>query len=129
MENKKPSRPGIDLVEIGFIKKMLSRHGKHFLERYFSEKEIEDYQKTKKMTYLAGRFAAKEAIFKSVNIPYKPNLITVYNDPDGCPQIYLGNKEFYIKDSISLSHHGEYAIAIAQIRPEDVGPFKKFTDL
>ncbi len=81
------------------------------------------------MTYLAGRFAAKEAIFKLVNIPYKPNLITVYNDPDGCPQIYLGNKEFYIKDSISLSHHEEYAIAIAQIRPEDVGPFKKFTDL
>ncbi|MCD8029496.1 MAG: holo-ACP synthase [Bacteroides sp.] len=128
MENKKPSRPGIDLVEIGFIQKMLSKHGRHFLERYFSEEEIAIYQKTKKITYLAGRFATKEAIFKSVNIPYKPTLVTVYNDPDGCPQIYLGDKEFYIKDSISLSHHGEYAIAIAQIRQEDIGAFKKFID-
>ncbi len=55
--------------------------------------------------YLAGRFAAKEAIFKATQ---DPNYLSysILNEDNGRP--YVKN---YPEIQISLSHDGEYALA------------------
>ncbi len=49
---------GTDLVEIRKFAPLLSMGD--FLERCFCQSEILQYEKSKQITYLAGRFAAKE---------------------------------------------------------------------
>ena len=55
---------GIDIIEVGRIRKVYERHGERFLKRVFTE--IEVCQCRGKATRLAGRFAAKEAISKAL---------------------------------------------------------------
>ncbi len=53
---------GVDIIEIERIRSVLTRHGERFLQRVFTEQEIQ--QCRGKALKLAGRFAAKEAISK-----------------------------------------------------------------
>jgi len=64
-------------------------------------------------TYLAGRFAGKEAFIKAYRQPPLPELssIEVLHRDDGSPYI-LFNQHRY---EISLSHDGEYVIAMVII--------------
>ena len=58
---------GIDLVEVKRIGELRRRHGRRFLERVFTEREMEDngLERTRDER-LATRFAAKEAIMKAL---------------------------------------------------------------
>ncbi len=55
---------GIDIIEVGRVRKVFERHGERFLNRVFTPSEVK--QCRGKAARLAGRFAAKEAISKAL---------------------------------------------------------------
>ena len=62
-------KTGIDIIEVSRIEDSISKFGNSFLNRVFTEKEIEycESKKVQKFQSYAGRFAAKEAIFKAIS--------------------------------------------------------------
>jgi holo-[acyl-carrier protein] synthase len=58
---------GSDIVECVRIGRMIERHGEMFLERVYTAREIRYCQSRKHVTeHFAGRWAAKEAVFKAL---------------------------------------------------------------
>ncbi|MFL5659770.1 MAG: holo-ACP synthase [Ktedonobacteraceae bacterium] len=55
---------GIDIIEVGRVRKVFEKHGERFLSRVFTSNEVR--QCRGKVSRLAGRFAAKEAISKAL---------------------------------------------------------------
>lgn len=55
---------GVDLIEIGRIKRALDDFGERFLKRVYTERERERYRD--RVSELAARFAAKEATSKAL---------------------------------------------------------------
>lgn len=118
---------GIDIIEVNRIKRALADDG--FAERVFTENEIKycNSKNAAKYESFAARFAAKEAIFKSLSdflenkfeISWKD--IEVLNDKNGRPYVNiemlknssksLKEKDIYI--DISLSHIKDTAVAIS----------------
>ena len=113
---------GIDIVEVNRIKNMKTRWQQRFLEKVFTDQEI-DYCQGKKNSsqHLAARFAAKEALVKCLgtgfnNITLKD--IEVVNDNQGKPNLKLYDRVQELAQikgieeiHISLSHEKEYAVA------------------
>ena len=104
------SNVGIDIVEIDRLNKINDAFIRHVL----SKDEIEiynSYKNQRQKEYLAGRFAAKEAIIKCLSDIEIPNMrdICILNSKNGMP--YVKYKEYNI--SISISHEKHYAVAIA----------------
>lgn len=109
---------GIDLVELNRLKDKDEK----FIKRILSDDEFDFYQhitspKTK-LTFLGGRFAAKEAIFKAISkgpgdTNYKD--FSILNDPHGKPFV----KTNYFKANeiihISITHTDTYAISYVMI--------------
>lgn len=109
-------KTGIDLVEIARIQSALSPA---FLKRVLSEREFEFYQtihnETRKLTYLAGRFAAKEALFKALkkgDLTLNFRDITVFNDDNGAPYFESFPHQDRYNIELSISHTDQYAVAI-----------------
>ncbi len=112
---------GTDIIEIERIKKSIERSGNNFLNLIYTPKEIEYCESTKNAKYChyAGRFASKEAIFKTVSalLPDKFGInwtdVQIVNDENGNPQIEFLKVQFeQIKSiDISISHCKEYAVA------------------
>ena len=107
---------GIDLVEIKRIEEKLTDH---FVKRILSDSELTFYQsitdQTRRLTYLAGRFASKEALFKALRHGDKTanySDFTVLNDEFGAPYFKKNDvlKDYRIK--VSISHTAHYATAI-----------------
>lgn len=96
---------GCDIVE---NKRLLNKSDK-FIDLVLTEKEKKLY-KDKGIEFLAGRFAAKEAIKKCLpNIEdYPLNSIEILNDNKGKPYTNIKGIE-----DISISHEKEYTIAVA----------------
>ena len=109
---------GTDIIEIGRIKQSIEKLGNSFLNRVYTVKEIEYCESKKKQKYqhYAGRFAAKEAIFKAISKglenKYKINWrdIEVVNNSQGRPAVFINGMEQKNID-ISISHCKEYAVA------------------
>ncbi len=112
---------GIDIIEISRIKEAIENIGEKFINKVFTEKEIEycESKKNQKFQHYAARFAAKEAIFKAIseNIGNKYEMnwkdYEVLNDENNRPYINIDEK--YKKNDenmdISISHCKEYAVA------------------
>src|SRR5271170_1133965 len=106
---------GIDIIEIDRIQKAVERWGDVFLNYVLTPGEIE-YAKKYKFPYrhYAGRFAAKEAIFKAVGMPDLTwHNMTIINDPDGKPVCHFTEFNFKHRMTISISHSRDYAVASA----------------
>jgi holo-[acyl-carrier protein] synthase len=112
---------GIDIVEVKRLKKSLTKWGGGFLKKVFTDREIKAAKKRKDwFQHLAGRFAAKEAVFKALD---EPKLwfsdIEVMNDKDGKPVCLLSEKFKNLnhknKIVISISHSKNYAVASAVV--------------
>jgi holo-[acyl-carrier protein] synthase len=87
---------GIDIIEIDRIQKAVERWGDVFLNYVFTPAEIE-YAKKFKFPYrhYAGRFAAKEAIFKAWAFLIYPGMTcTIINDDSGKPVCHYNNINF-----------------------------------
>ena len=117
-------KTGIDIIEVKRIKQSIEKYTDSFLNRVFTNSEIEycEARKTQKFQSYAGRFAAKEAIFKAVSeklenkfsIEWKD--IEIINDENGRPFVnFYGKLKEIIGDNyeidVSISHIGEYAVA------------------
>lgn len=107
---------GVDIIEVKRIKKLVSSNP-GFTSRIFTKKEI-DYcgKKKNKWQHFAVRFAAKEAIWKSLgNKGLGLRDIGIKNDSNGKPHPDLSGKfrKYEPKISVSLSHTSEYAVAFA----------------
>jgi holo-[acyl-carrier protein] synthase len=53
---------GVDIVEIERVESAIKRWGERFLSRIYTETELRSYQD--RLSSLASRFAAKEAVMK-----------------------------------------------------------------
>jgi holo-[acyl-carrier protein] synthase len=113
---------GVDLVEVGRIKKALDRWGRRFLRRVFTSRE-RDYcmRKAFPAQSLAARFAAKEAVLKAMGTGLSGGIrwtdIEVVNDPKGKPEVQVSARIANLapgqKILLSISHSQQLAIAHA----------------
>ena len=120
---------GIDIIEIDRIKNDIENIGKKFLNRVFTDKEIEycESKKGQKYQHYAGRFAAKEAAFKAVSkyIDDKYSVcwkdFEVVNDVQGRPKVNLSNINVNKIENIDISicHCKSYAIANVTVLYKD----------
>lgn len=107
---------GIDIIEVKRIKKVIAGN-KAFLARVFTPGEIEYCEgKANKYQHYAVRFAAKEAVLKSLGskgIALKD--IGIRNLDSGQPRAVLAGKLKKLEKNIviSLSHSNDYAVAQA----------------
>ncbi|MBQ7584659.1 MAG: holo-ACP synthase [Desulfovibrionaceae bacterium] len=112
---------GCDITEIERIKQSLDRFGDHFLDHILSPKE-RTYIHGSLATFLAGRFAAKEACAKAFGTGFQQGLtmtqIEIENDPLGCPRLNftgyaqeLAQHKGLVKSFLSISHEQRFAIA------------------
>ena len=114
---------GTDIIEVERIKNSLSKRG-DFLKKLFTDKEVEMFQKKgNNVQTIAGNFAAKEAISKSLGLGirgYNFKDIEVLRDDLGKPIVktYNNLKQICIDYSVleikvSISHGENYAVANA----------------
>ncbi len=102
---------GCDVVEIKKLKKSFQRGGNKFLEKIFSSHELVN---TSKAENLAGIFAVKEAVIKALNLKAGDwQKIEIGKDKSGRPELKTLNFPKIISYDISISHDGEYAMAVA----------------
>lgn len=111
---------GIDIVEIKRIEQALERWGESFINRVYSPEEIEYASKHKNSAqHFAGRFAAKEAVFKAVNhlisAPTSFQNISITNQPNGQPVCRFNHIDFKYQILLSISHCHTYAVASAVV--------------
>ena len=116
---------GIDIIEIARVKQSIDRYGDNFLNKVFTENEI-NYCNAKfnKYQHFAARFATKEAVYKALTSGWKEGLrwkdIEVQNDASGMPSIKPSGKlESFLSENaqlkVSISHSDNYVTAVAII--------------
>jgi len=115
---------GVDLCEVERIKSAITRHGRRFLERVFTEHEIA-YAERKANLYerYAARFAAKEAGMKALGTGWRGGVqwrdFEVTNLPSGRPTLqFHGKAAEYAQKlgveniSLSITHTAVQAMAL-----------------
>ncbi|HSX26051.1 MAG TPA: holo-ACP synthase [Chlamydiales bacterium] len=123
MKSSNPIRGlGNDIIEIERMRQSIDRHGLHFLNRLFSQREQDYCYKFKDpVPHFAGRFAAKEAIVKALGTGFGAEVswhdIEVLNDDLGKPIVYLKEPLQKRFDNphllVSISHSSTHATAVA----------------
>jgi len=117
---------GTDIIEIDRIRKSIDKFGSQFVDRIYTEKEKEYcYSKKNSSQHFAARFAAKEAVVKSLASIKERGFvwteIEIVNASGGKPEVVLkgslgnvlnGNKDILI--SVSHSHNYVTAFAVFQ---------------
>lgn len=107
---------GVDIIELGRVRKSLSRTHR-LVDRVLTVKETEYFNglssEKRKIEFLAGRFAAKEAYAKALGTGIgEISFIDIEILPNefGAPEISVNSN---VKDSIfvSISHSEAYAVA------------------
>ncbi|KYD25306.1 holo-ACP synthase [Geobacillus sp. NFOSA3] len=106
---------GIDIVELERIEQLMMKNEK-FIDRILTEEEKRIFfqlSPKRKVEFLAGRFAAKEAYAKAIGTGIGKNVsfhdIQIMNDDNGKPIVVSNGKDCRIH--VSISHSRDYAIA------------------
>ena len=105
---------GTDIVNIERIEKSIKKNGINFKKRIFSKKEMLYFEKSKKpYSYVAKRFAAKEALSKALGTGIRKGIdfknIEVFNDKYGKPLITLkGSTDAFLKKKIKSKKYKIY---------------------
>lgn len=118
---------GTDIVSIQRIERAVERFGERFINKVFTEGETSYcIGKKEKGPYLAGRFAAKEAVLKALGTGISNGIglkdVEVARVQGKRPEITLHGKGKETADSlgvksihISISHDGGIATAFAVV--------------
>ena len=115
---------GVDIIEVRRTKNAVEKYGQAFLKRIFTDRELEKVrQHNNSYQHMAGRFAAKEAVFKALG---KATLnfrdVEVLNDEQGKPYCSLANSELSkFNIHVSISHIKYYAVASAVVTQKTPG--------
>ena len=118
---------GLDLIYISRIQKAFERHGERFLKRILGAGEREKFERRyardrqRGVTFLATRFAAKEAFSKAVGLgirsPMRWSAMQTLNAPSGKPMVVLSGelKQWYEarfgEAHVSLTDESDVAMA------------------
>lgn len=112
-------RTGVDLIETSRVADAIERHGERFLNRVFTANELKECNG--RITSLAARFAAKEAVAKALGTGIGDVSwleIEIQSDDKKAPFLVLSGegerlaKQLGLTDwSVSLSHTESLAIA------------------
>lgn len=117
---------GIDIVEITRIKKLIDRYRHHFLQKVYTDREIEFCSgKAFPEIHFAGRWAAKEAFYKALPTALQrssswKSVEIVTGDASGRPEIHICSQvlvELFERESIqriflSISHERSVCTAV-----------------
>ena len=111
---------GIDLIKTSRMNRLMERFGDKALQKFLCENEI---ILVKNYKTAAGFWAVKEACSKALGVGIGSECgfhdIEISKTEKGAPQIKLSDKivnKFNINDtSVSITHDGEYAIAVVAI--------------
>ena len=119
---------GIDLVKITRIKNLIEKFGEKSLKRFLSQSEIAICKNN--IQRIAGFWATKEAISKALKVgigrDFSFHDVEIIKAENGRPIPKFSKKiidKFDIKDaSISITHDGDYAIAVAVVENNSIQP-------
>jgi len=110
---------GIDIIEIDRVADVIARHGDRFLQRVYTPDEIAHCRG--RISELAARFAAKEAVMKALGTGIRGvgwREIEILPNRRGKPLVFLYGRGAARAErielrglEISLTHSKEYAIA------------------
>jgi holo-[acyl-carrier protein] synthase len=113
---------GIDLIDTDRVKQALEKWGDRFIRRVLGDEERILYrERGNKIQFVAGRFAAKEAVIKSlgtfIDTGVHPHHIQILNDLYGKPYVHLEDvireKIFDKEVKVSITHERKMAAAVA----------------
>jgi holo-[acyl-carrier protein] synthase len=109
---------GTDIVSIARMEQALARHGDHFAERILGEKEFEEFKHAAKpASFIAKRFAAKEATAKAMGLGFRNGLalkhICVVHDELGKPVLEFHEQGSRLVDELGI---GEAFLSLADER-------------
>ncbi len=118
---------GIDIVELERMRAIADKRQQSFVMRILGTDELEDWQQIehqgRKVEYLAGRFAAKEALSKAFGtgigqVTFKE--MEIVKHANGKPYVQLTGRAKAIAEEngvtdiwITISHSRTYAVAQA----------------
>ena len=116
---------GIDIVELKRVDQIYSKYGDKFAKKILSNSELKNFQVSNdKISFLAKRFAAKEAVGKALGIGILNGIllknIFITHDRLGKPLVKINNtKKLKLHLDkiihISISDEKKYAVANAII--------------
>jgi holo-[acyl-carrier protein] synthase len=122
---------GTDVCDIRRIQRALQRHGERFAERVLGPHEIGVFRarsaraNARGLSYLATRFAAKEAFSKAIGLgmrmPMRWRACEIINARSGQPEIHLHGELAAWFDArrftahVSVSDESDYATAFVVI--------------
>jgi holo-[acyl-carrier protein] synthase len=112
---------GIDIIKVERIAAALKKHGDRFPRRVLTDNE-QRYVRNRP-TNFAGRWAAKEAVSKVLGLGVRGvgwTEIEILRLPTGAPSVKLHGRAARRAEqlgmgriAVSISHEGDYAVAIA----------------
>jgi len=117
-------RAGIDLVSVEAVRESLATHGRHYLDRVYTEREVQDCTGPGGVDpeRLAARFAAKEAALKVLrpgDVGLSLSEIELRRSPEGWVDLELSGPAAEIAAatglsdfSVSITHEGGFASAV-----------------
>ena len=115
---------GVDIAETARVSRLLADYGDRFARRILTEHELEEFRRRQfSGSYLATRFAAKEAVAKALGTGIGKELgfhsVQIENDASGKPKLrFIGNaldlvERLRINNAlISLSDEKNYVVAM-----------------
>jgi len=120
---------GIDIVEIQRISKIYEKFGFNFLVKILSKEELKiiPINKKRRIDFISGRFAVKEAFVKALGTGFRNEWslkkISVLNNSSGRPEILFENSinellKKRIKNInilVSIAHEKNYCVASVMI--------------
>jgi holo-[acyl-carrier protein] synthase len=118
---------GVDLASVPDVRRAVDEFGDRYLLRVFTEQEIAACQGSDdvRASGLAGRFAAKEAVFKALRVedPRPPwTDVEITRTPAGWPRVDLYGSALLAAErmgavdiSLSLSHESDHAVAVVAL--------------
>lgn len=114
---------GIDIIKTSRMESLIEKFGEKALKRFLCEDEITLIKSHKTA---AGFWAAKEAFAKALGVGIGAKCsfhdIKIYKTQYGAPQFALSKhliQNFQILDtSLSITHDGEYAVAVATLESQ-----------
>lgn len=116
---------GIDIVSVPRMRRAVDRFGDRLVMKILGPQELALYrERHNRMEYLAGRFAAKEAIIKALAglLAVRPAFthLQIVNDAQGqpvfCPAEALARSLTGVTVLVSIAHERTHAVATALIQ-------------